>query len=451
MPLRDDPSTIESSVPTIAKSLEPGRMGLRDRIIERVIAAVMRSHDLRVGLFRFAEAFPAMQTPSDVMEHLRGYLGAPSIPWWVRAPIAVAGRLPLGSRIAAWVAEKGISVMAKNFIGGRRASDVEPLARKLWSEGVGVIIDALGEKTVTAEQADDYEARILDIVTHLGRAAKEWPPSARLGEDHMGPVPRVAVAIKPTALSAKYHPLTAERGLAEVERRLEHVLDAAVTNGVMVWFDMEQYATKAMTQRLFAATADKYQDAHVGIVLQAYLRDSYADLERLIAALDGRSVPAGIRLVKGAYWDYETVVASANGWPQPVYAYKQDTDANFERCSKLLIDNAHVIRPSVASHNVRSLAHALAVAHVGGLPPTATEVQALHGMGGELATAAARAGYRTRIYIPVGELIPGMSYLVRRLLENTSNESFIRQNRSHPDARAKLLAAPTFTNEEVVL
>lgn len=447
-PHHKDPE-VEQLIPAVAKSLEPGRLGLKDRLLEFVLRSVMRNHDLRVGLFRFVEAFPAMEGPDDVLAHLRGYLGEPEIPWWVRRPIVLASRVPLGGRIAAWVAKRGISSMAKNFIGGRRAAEVEPLAKRLWADGVGVIIDALGEKTVTTAQADDYEQRILEIVTHLGAVAEQWPTKPILEKDHLGPTARVAVAIKPTGLSAKYHPLTAERGLAEVMRRLEHVMEAALAHDVMVWFDMEQYSVKGLTQRLFREIAELYPTAQIGIVVQAYLRDSFEDLGRIIEQSSGRSVPIGIRLVKGAYWDYETVVAAANGWPQPVYAQKQDTDANFERCSELMIESADVIRPAFASHNVRSLAHALAMAEARGLPKEACEVQALHGMGGELAASASRAGYRTRIYVPVGALIPGMSYLVRRLLENTSNESFIRQNRSHPDAKSRLLAAPTFVDEEV--
>ncbi|NNF63312.1 MAG: hypothetical protein HKN07_03560 [Acidimicrobiia bacterium] len=441
-------SSLEATVRAVSGDLDPGDVGLRGRLDEFVIASVMRNHDLRVGLFRFAEAFPAMEGPDDVMAHLRGYLGHDAMPWWVRLPIALAARIPFGSRIAAWAADRGISTMAKNFIGGRRAADVEPLVRRHWDAEVGVIIDALGEKTVTADQADDYAARILDIVAHLGRAAGSWPASPGLERDQLGVLPRVAVAIKPTGLSAKYQPLSAEIALADVRRRLDPIMQAATEHDVMVWFDMEQYAVKTLTQRLFADISHDWPNAHIGIVVQAYLRDSFDDLQRIIAQERDRRVPIGIRLVKGAYWDYETVVASAHGWPQPVYDAKVDTDANFERCSLLLVDNADVVRPSFASHNVRSLAHALAAASVRGLPKSALEIQALHGMGGDLAASAAKAGIRSRIYVPVGELVPGMSYLVRRLLENTSNESFIRQNRSKQMSRDQLLAAPRFTSKE---
>ena len=137
-------------------------------------------------------------------------------------------------------------------------------------------------------------------------------------------------------------------------------------------------------------------------------------------------VPLRIRLVKGAYWDHEEIVAASAGWPSPVFAQKSETDANFERCTKFLIDHAGEVRPAIASHNLRSLAHAIVYAERRELGPGALELQLLYGMAEPVHAALVREGHRVRVYAPVGELVPGIAYLVRRLLENTSNESFVR-------------------------
>jgi RHH-type proline utilization regulon transcriptional repressor/proline dehydrogenase/delta 1-pyrroline-5-carboxylate dehydrogenase len=171
-----------------------------------------------------------------------------------------------------------------------------------------------------------------------------------------------------------------------------------------------------------------------GIVLQAYLRDADEQLDQL---LDGIRQPFTIRLVKGAYWEHETVEAKQHGWTAPVYEAKLESDRSFERLTKRLIAAKPLVRPAIASHNVRSIAHALAHAD----DPRDIEFQVLRGLGDDLQQALAQMDLRVRTYCPVGDLVAGMSYLVRRLLENTSNDSFLL-SRSRGDDLDHLLAAP---------
>ena len=148
-----------------------------------------------------------------------------------------------------------------------------------------------------------------------------------------------------------------------------------------------------------------------------------------------------MRLVKGAYWDHEVVEARQHGWSTPVFDVKADCDRNFETLTRVLLDARPAVRVAIASHNLRSVAHALAYDRVTASEPGDLELQVLLGLGDDLAEALAARGLRVRAYCPVGELVAGMAYLVRRLLENTSNESFLA-------AQAKgvpvdeLLAAP---------
>ena len=443
-----DESAVEHHTFAIAHKIAAGTPWWKRwfRLDEKLIDLVMANPVLRVQLFRFTEAFPAMNGPADTMRHLVEYLGSEPTPVWLRIPIRFASVVPLGDRLAHWVAELAIGRMAKQFIAGRNAAEAADYVRTLWDTGIGVIVDALGEKTITDLEADTYATRVHELVTGLGRESATWAPQPLIDSDHHGSYPRIAIAIKPTALSPKFSPLTADAAIAEVATRLGPVIEAAIEHDVMIWFDMEQYAVKDLTHRLFRELADQFEEAHVGIVVQAYLTDSYADLEHLLDWADGRRTPIGIRLVKGAYWDYETVVAQSHGWPVPVYQHKVDTDANYERCTELLNSRYRSVRPAYASHNVRSLAHALGHAEATGVPATALEVQTLHGMATDVPATLAAVGIRTRVYLPVGRLIPGMSYLVRRLLENTSNESFVRQRQSGAHALDELLARPTATD-----
>ena len=207
---------------------------------------------------------------------------------------------------------------------------------------------------------------------------------------------------------------------------------------------MEHADAKDLTLRLFRDLLgeDEFADLDAGIVIQAYLRDSRDDLADLIAWSAPRRRPITVRLVKGAYWDTETVHAQAAGWPVPVFERKDETDANYERCARLLHDHHGAVRAAFASHNLRSLAYAITYGRSLGIPDTGYEIQMLYGMAEPMHAAIRRLGLRLRVYAPVGELVPGMAYLVRRLLENTSNESFVRHRFAEGAALDGLIAAP---------
>ena len=127
----------------------------------------------------------------------------------------------------------------------------------------------------------------------------------------------------------------------------------------------------------------------------------------------------------------------------PVFQRKWESDANFERCARFLLRNHPVLRTALASHNVRSLAHGLATARHLGIPQQEFELQMLYGMADLEKEVFTRMGYRLRVYMPFGELIPGMAYLVRRLLENTSNDSFLKSAFTDEVPPEVLLMNPT--------
>ena len=149
-----------------------------------------------------------------------------------------------------------------------------------------------------------------------------------------------------------------------------------------------------------------------------------------------------VRLVKGAYWDYETIIAAQLGWPVPVWSRKWQSDAAYERLTGFLLENRQWLRPAFASHNIRSVAHALALAQVMNVPPGGLEVQMLYGMADPIKDVLVGMGQRVRVYTPYGDLLPGMAYLVRRLLENTANDSFLRAGFSDRVPEDELLRNP---------
>jgi RHH-type proline utilization regulon transcriptional repressor/proline dehydrogenase/delta 1-pyrroline-5-carboxylate dehydrogenase len=208
---------------------------------------------------------------------------------------------------------------------------------------------------------------------------------------------------------------------------------------------MEHYAIKDRTLAVFKRVLleDEFRDwPDCGIVIQAYLRDALADLRELIAWSRKRGTPIAVRLVKGAYWDSEVARARQQGVPPPVFTEKWQSDVSFEQCARLMLENADFLRPAIGSHNVRSIAAVLATAQALRLPPRTVDLQMLTGMGEPLKRALVGMGQRVRIYAPVGDLVRGMAYLIRRLIENTSNDSFLRQSAGGATPPEVLLADP---------
>lgn len=411
---------------------------------DHMLARAMEDPHFRARLFRFVDAFPALDGPRDVAEHLQAEFDGQAVPWWLRLGLDLAGRPGAGQRITAAVARRSIDRMARQFVAGTDPSSIAEAARRMWSAGTAVTVDLLGEHTFSDAEAAVYGRRTAALVEAIGTAAQRWPSRPLLEADDRGPVPRASVSVKVSALSPAFHPLTARHGVRDVESILLPVLVRAAELGVSVWFDMERYEEKALTHQLFRRLLERPELAslHAGIVVQAYLRDAADDLAALAAWARGRPIAPAVRLVKGAYWDTENVEARTRGWPTPVHVDKADTDVAFEHLGQMLHAHHGTLRAAFASHNLRSLAAAVVDGRRAGVPDTGYELQLLYGMAEPVHEAVRRAGFRLRVYTPMGELVPGMAYLVRRLLENTSNESFVRHHFAEGEPLEELLVAP---------
>jgi RHH-type transcriptional regulator, proline utilization regulon repressor / proline dehydrogenase / delta 1-pyrroline-5-carboxylate dehydrogenase len=314
--------------------------------------------------------------------------------------------------------------------------------RKKRRQGIGFTVDLLGEAVVSEEEAAEYMGRCQELLEHLARETRGWTDP--LGKNsELFPV--VNVSVKISALYSQMNPADPADAIAHLAPRLRPILRRAKELGAFINFDMESYAHKNATLELFRTlfTEPEFRDwPHAGIVIQAYLRDAETDLRDLIAWGRARGTRFTVRLVKGAYWDYEKIKSTQNGWVIPVWLQKPESDANFERLTRILLENESIVTSAFGSHNVRSIAHAQALAEELRIDRTRFEFQLLYGMAGPIKRALVDMGYRVREYSPVGELLPGMSYLVRRLLENTSNEGFLRAKFSEHVSATQLLRDP---------
>jgi proline dehydrogenase len=441
---------VEAELQRVGRSIQaafPGRTRNPLRALDqKAMELASQDMELRAALFRFVDVTPACRSLDDLARHLTGYLDEvddrpPPIEAAMKMSGTKAGRTALGAAAAA-----GVRRMAHRFIVGETPRDALRSIRHLWEQGAAVSVDLLGEATVTEPEADRYAARCLDALETLGEAAPRWPERPVLEADSIGPLPRVNLSAKVSALTPLLRPEAPEVGRDDAARRMRPLLLRAKELGAHLHIDMESVDTLEATVDLVFELLDEPElsdGPSTGIVIQAYLRDSPEQLERVIdwAGRSRRRPPLVVRLVKGAYWDHEVVEARQHGWTPPVFEQKRESDRNFEALTRRLLEAWPHVRPAIASHNLRSVAHAVACNRELGREDRDLEVQVLRGLGDDLAAALAGHGMRVRIYCPVGDLVAGMAYLVRRLLENTSNESFLGdQQRGVPIE--ELLAAP---------
>ncbi len=415
---------------------------------DKLMGLGMHDPALKVQLFRFVDTLPYLKQPAEVSRHLREYLNEAKdeLPWWVRWGAKLIPNSGILGQGLAFASQRGAEQMARKFIAGSNVTEAVEAILAMRNRRLAFTIDLLGEATITETEADHVQKQYLDLLQGLTRQVNTLPEIPMIDRDDKGSIPRVNVSVKLSALFSQFDPIDPEGTSRAVCRRLRPILSLAKQTGAFVNFDMEQHSFKDVTLSIFRdiLTEPEFQHwPHVGIAIQAYLKDTEADLRALLAwARDVRKCPVWVRLVKGAYWDYETVIAAQNHWPVPVFTKKWQSDANFEKLTGFLLANVEWLVPAFGSHNIRSISHAMAVAEQLKVPPCRYEFQMLYGMADAIKESIQSHGHRVRIYTPYGQLLPGMAYLVRRLLENSSNDSFLRQGFSEGLSEEVLLMNP---------
>jgi RHH-type proline utilization regulon transcriptional repressor/proline dehydrogenase/delta 1-pyrroline-5-carboxylate dehydrogenase len=423
---------VETALREVALDLQRRAAGRRPAIFEprdwlrRMIEQSLDDDRVRTALFRFVDVLPSLRGAREVGDHLEQYFAT--------VDHALGGLTLLAHTLhASWlvapIVRKNVTVLARRFIAPNDADSLREALEGIRAEPAGFTVDLVGEATVSQAEAVAMLGRYEALLGDLAALTANWPEIARLDRDDRGPLPRVDVSVKLSSLYARFDPLdpNTERVVA---KRLRRLLREASRLGAAITIDMEQHEFKDATLAIACAVLgeEEFREApRAAIAMQAYLRDTERDLEALLEWARSNRRRIGVRLVKGAYWDSEVAWAAQKGWPAPVFTEKPETDLAYEQLSRRLLESHDVADAAFGSHNLRSIAHAIAYARKLGLPLGSYEIQMLQGMAEPLRHALVERGERVRVYLPVGELIPGMAYLIRRLLENTSNVSFLRE------------------------
>jgi RHH-type transcriptional regulator, proline utilization regulon repressor / proline dehydrogenase / delta 1-pyrroline-5-carboxylate dehydrogenase len=420
-----------------------------ERLQDWLMALLMEDTSLRTRLLRFVDVLAAL--PEDRRGHrtaalFREYFRDefPGLPLPVRLALAAARSPQFPDPILAWSVRHITQLIASPFIVPPGPDTIGQTVQQLGEGGRNASFDLLGEEVVSEAEARQYRQAYLDLIDRLAR-------SPQAGSRTAAETPCLEVSLKLSSLTSQFNPADPEDTLRWVRPALEEIFQSARERDIGVTVDAEQYPYRELIWYIFRQVLapgeplGQWPDA--GMVVQAYLKDAEAHTREVSDFVRYRETPFRIRLVKGAYWDYEVIVAEQNGWPVPVYKDKAATDLTYQNIVRLLLEETPPIKLAVGSHNVRSHAYAEAVREAVGQPGVVLEHQILYRTWEALSSALPQMGWVTRDYVPVGELIPGMAYLVRRILENTSQVGFLTQARLDEEA-PELLAPPQLEMED---
>ena len=411
----------------------------------------MQNEAFKIQLFRFVDVLPYLNTGDSLNRHIEEYFNSEGqdLPKVMQWGIKAAG---IGGKIASGMMSKSIRAnienMAKQFIIGENTKDALKNLKKLRKDAFTFTVDILGEATVSEEEAQAYLDDYLELLGAIAGEYEKWKPID--GDLDWGHAPRVNVSVKPSALFSQASPKDFEGSVVGIVNRLLPLARRVRELNGFLRIDMEQYAFKDITLECYRrlCSHEEFKDyPHIGIVLQAYLKDTENDLNDLLTWSRTEKLPISIRLVKGAYWDYETVIAKQNGWEIPVFSIKAESDAAYENLARTILENHDICHFACASHNIRTISAVMEMAAELSVPDHRHEYQVLYGMAEPVRKGLKNVAKRVRLYAPYGDLLPGMAYLVRRLLENTANESFLRQSFAEEAEVAQLLENPETTLE----
>ncbi|MES2525723.1 MAG: bifunctional proline dehydrogenase/L-glutamate gamma-semialdehyde dehydrogenase [Bdellovibrionota bacterium] len=343
--------------------------------------------------------------------------------------LQLAAYLPAG--FLATIVRHMVRKMAKRFIAGESIRTSHKTLKDLRASNRQCTLDQLGELVVSAHEADEYFEKVLQLIHGM----KEHIPR---GEKNSAGILNAHVSIKVSALSHDFRPQAFMATYMKVAPRLRRILQEAQREEVFINIDAEHYHYRDLVLRIYEKclmeTPELKDYAQTGIVVQAYLRDGVSHIRDVIEVAKKRKLRMPIRLVKGAYWDAETIEGEAHQFTPPQFLNKEESDLHFRALAYLTLENHDHLQLAIASHNLQDHAFVEAL-RIHRFPKAPViEHQCLHMTYEALSHGLAKMGWPTRNYMPIGNLLVGMAYLVRRIMENSSQVGVLSIMRSHQKA-----------------
>ncbi len=345
----------------------------------------------------------------------------------------------LGEPVVRTAVGQSMKILGRQFVLGQTIEEGMKNARDLEKKGYTYSYDMLGEAARTDEDAQRYHAAYAKAISAISRQAK--------GDVRSSP----GISVKLSALHARYEYSHRETVMAELLPRALELAKQAAKAGIGFNIDAEEQDRLDLSLDIIEGMLSDPALAGwdgFGVVVQAYGRRAAPVIETLYDMAERYDRKIMVRLVKGAYWDTEIKLSQELGVERfPVYTRKNNTDVSYMACAQMLLDRRDRIYPQFATHNAHTCAAVVAMA---GNDRDSFEFQRLHGMGESLHEIVKQTeGTRCRIYAPVGAHQDLLAYLVRRLLENGANSSFVNQIVDPKIPAEAISSDPVTTMEEL--
>jgi RHH-type proline utilization regulon transcriptional repressor/proline dehydrogenase/delta 1-pyrroline-5-carboxylate dehydrogenase len=343
----------------------------------------------------------------------------------------------LGSRTVVAATVRAIQLLGRQFVLGRTIGEAmgEAASQRKAMNNLRFSYDMLGEGARTERDAERYLASYRNAIAAIAGSKVAGSPMAADG-----------ISIKLSALFSRYEDAQRERVFAELLPRVQSLVDQAAQANINLTIDAEESDRLEISLDLLDTLAAHIARHHpqwqgFGLAVQAYQTRALEVVDEVARIAKLHGLRFMVRLVKGAYWDGEIKRAQEAGLPgYPVFTHKHHTDISYLACAARLVHHHAVIYPQFATHNAGTIAAILQLTHKAG---AAFEMQRLHGMGEGVYREVLKDGsVPCRVYAPVGEHRDLLAYLVRRLLENGANSSFVHQLADEMVSAEELLASP---------
>ncbi len=311
-----------------------------------------------------------------------------------------------------------VRIFASRFIAGETIGAAKGSLDDLRSTMRDATIDQLGELVVSEKEADRYCSNVINLINGVASQIKK-------GEKNESGILKANVSIKVSALCSDFRAEAFDYVYDLLAPRLKWIFVTAREEEVFINVDAEHYKSRDLVfdvlRKVLLETEELKGFSSVGIAVQTYLRDAAEHLEEIIELAKARNITMPIRLVKGAYWDAETIGASAFNYNAPEFLNKVESDLFFRQLAVVIMENHPHVQLCLASHNPQDHSFVEALREVKFPHTPRVEHQCLYMTCESLSvTIAGHMGWVTRNYVPIGSLLMGMGYLVRRIIENSS-------------------------------
>lgn len=467
---RDQWADVDENAKDILKELVKKVGDYRSSLFEKVSdygLTLTAQYDLiRVHLLKFLALLPSLDHDKNGQEVKRNLLeslrrlkedseaialqkkrGSRQLPMYLTvlftAGLQIASFLPAAP--LASIVRLLVRMMAKRFIAGESINTSHETLQALRDTNREATLDQLGELVVSSKEADEYFEKVLQLIHGL----KLHVPK---GEKNKAGIYKAHVSIKVSALSHDFRPQAFEATYAKVAPRLRRILQEAEREEVFIHVDAEHYHYRDLVLEIYSKvlleTPELKNYSQTGIVVQAYLRDGSKHLMDVVELAKKRNLRMCIRLVKGAYWDAETIEGEAHQFIPPQFLNKEESDLHFRQLAYMALKNHNHIQLAIGSHNLQDHAFVESVRELRFPEAPVIEHQCLHMTYEALSHGLAKMGWPTRNYMPIGNLLVGMAYLVRRIMENSSQVGVLSIMRSHQKASGLVSPVEVHTNKK---